>query len=110
MCYLAAVLGSSLALAAPDCEAEFRLLVGLRSIIAVSIEMDGFACDEVLRIEEGRFEDEGGRVLKVVCRLPPLAGTAGSGSSRTYRVVAYTEGDFVAHPWAEEARSLARTK
>lgn len=104
MYYLPAILGSSLALAAPNCEAEFRLMAGLTSVVAASIELDGFACERVLRIEEGRFDDEGGRVLKVVCE--------GAGRTATYKVVAYTEGDFVTSPWDDEPvpRTFARTR
>lgn len=89
MCYLAQIL-SAMTLAQPPCDADARLLVGMTSVIAASIETDGFRCGSVGRIEEGSFENEG-RVLKVTCLDP----------QRVYKVVAYTEGDFVAAPWTE---------
>lgn len=104
MCYLAAILGSSLALASPNCADDFRLMAGLTSVIATSIEQDGFPCDRVSSIAEGRFDDEGGRVLEVVCRL-----AAPAGSVRRYRVVAHTEGDFVASPAEDPALASIET-
>src|SRR4051794_24754465 len=80
----------------PPCSADdFPLLAGLRSVLASSIQDDGFICPDVKSIEEIGFIDTG-VVLKVTCG--PL-GKEVAWPERALRVVAYPEGDFTAARW-----------
>jgi hypothetical protein len=73
---------------------DFELLVGLRSTIASYIRDYGYRCPEVRRIDWLGTKDAGS-VMRVVCSSP------GSAPETVFRVTAYVEGDFTAHPWRE---------
>jgi hypothetical protein len=95
-----ALSGLLLASAAPGARAsaDFHLMVGLRSVIASFIADDGYACPDVKRMTQVRFDEDGNAVLKVICG--PLGSRAEWGH-KPLRVTAYLEGDFSTGPWRE---------
>ena len=76
---------------------DMALMVGLRSTMAAYIRDYGYRCRDVTTFQSvGTAGD--GEVLKVFC----AAGTGPGAEMRTYKVVAYMDGEFEALPWPRD--------
>jgi hypothetical protein len=83
--------------AGPALPSDMALMVGLRSTMAASIRDYGYRCRDVTSFESVGYAGDG-EVLKVFC----AAGTGAAPETRTYKVVAYMDGEFEALPWPRE--------
>jgi hypothetical protein len=85
------------ACAGPALADDMALMVGLRSTMAASIRDYGYRCRDVTSFEAVGYAGDG-EVLKVLC----VAGSGSAHETRTYKVVAYMDGEFEALPWPRE--------
>ena len=83
--------------AGPALASEMALMVGLRSVMAASIRDYGYGCRDVTDFEPVGYAGDG-EVLKVFC----AAGSGPGAETRTYKVVAYMDGEFEALPWPRD--------
>jgi hypothetical protein len=79
---------------------DFDLMVGFRTVVAVSISDDGYSCPDLKRLTAVNYDGEGNAIWKVTCG--PL-GSLTEWAHKPMRVVAYPEGDYSSAPWRDEA-------
>ena len=101
-CATAVALAAGIASAVPCTVRDADLMVGFRWVLARGIEEGGFPCPEAKSASEVGYE-QGAVVLRVTCTSNRALAL------RSYRVLAYTEGDFIDRPEADPPASLRAT-